>query len=135
MKARILTRAVVPALLLAVLAAGAAAPGRAASPDPISGEWAAAFEFAGGSPFQRTLKLELDGARVSGTAYSPPRREDGTLSGTWEKGELSLAIESERGTMALTGKLKDGTLAGDWDVGHAKGKWSARKRASASRPR
>jgi hypothetical protein len=104
-----------------------AAPPAASRADPISGEWAASFEFAGGSPFTRTLKLRLEGARVSGTAASA-RLGEGTISGTWESGELNLAIEGERGTMALAGTLEGGTLSGDWDVGHAKGKWSARKK-------
>ena len=65
---------------------------------------------------------------MSGTAPSA-RFGDGTISGTWEAGELNLAIEGERGTMALAGALEDGKLSGDWDVGHAKGKWSAKKKS------
>jgi len=121
------------ALLPFVLAAGAAVAAPRSSPAPaaadaISGEWTASFEFSGGSPFKRTLKLELDGTRVSGSAASPPRREDGTVAGTWKAGELSLVIESERGTMTLTGALKQGELVGDWDVGHASGTWSAKRK-------
>ena len=124
MKTRSLMRAVVPALLLLNLPATRAASAQAAAParpaaDPISGEWEAAFEFAGGSPFTRTLKLKLEGTRVTGTAPSP-RFGDGTVTGEWKAGELSLAIEGERGTMAL---------AGDWDVGHASGKWTAKRAA------
>lgn len=127
METRIPRRAFLQALLLVALAATAGAPVVAAA-DAISGEWAAAFELAGGSPFTRTLKLKLVGARVSGSSASSARREDGTVTGTWEEGELQLAIESERGTMTLTGSLKDGRLVGDWDVGHASGKWSAKRR-------
>lgn len=135
MKTMVLTRAVVAALLLLALPATRAASGQAAGParpaaDPISGEWAAAFEFAGGSPFTRTLKLKLEGTRVTGTAPSPSFG-DGTVTGEWKSGELSLAIEGERGTMALAGALKDGVLAGDWDVGHASGKWTAKRAAPA----
>jgi hypothetical protein len=121
--------AVVLALALPVVLAAAAQapPPKGAKADPISGEWAATFELAGGSPFSRTLKLELEGTHVAGTATSA-RLGDGTISGTWEAGELNLAIEGERGTMALAGALKDGKLSGDWDVGHAKGKWSAKKK-------
>jgi hypothetical protein len=131
METSILTRAVVPALPLVVLEATRAASGQAAAParpaaDPISGEWAAVFEFAGGSPFTRTLKLKLEGTRVFGTAPSA-RFGDGTVTGEWKAGELSLAIEGERGTMALVGALKDGALAGDWDVGHASGQWTAKR--------
>jgi hypothetical protein len=126
------TRAIAAAALALALpgmlwAAGQTTPPRAAKADPISGEWVASFEFAGGSPFTRTLKLALEGTSVSGTATSA-RVGDGTVSGTWEKGELNLAIEGERGTMALAGALADGKLSGDWDVGHAKGKWSAKKK-------
>ena len=104
---------------------GKSSPPRAA--DPISGQWSASFEFAGGSPFTRTLKLKLEGKKVSGTAESSHSGAD-TITGTWEAGELNLAIEGERGTMALTGRLKDGKLAGAWDVGHAKGKWEAKRK-------
>ena len=132
MKKRARTRAIVAAVLALALpgmlwAAGQTAPPKAAKADPISGEWTASFELAGGSPFTRTLKLALEGTRVSGTATSA-RVGDGTVSGTWEKGELNLAIEGERGTMALAGALENGKLRGDWDVGHAKGKWSAKKK-------
>jgi hypothetical protein len=139
MKTMVLTRAVAPALLLLALpatrvaSAQSAAPARSAT-DPISGEWAAAFEFAGGSPFTRTLKLKLEGTRVTGTAPSP-RFGDGTVTGEWKAGELSLAIEGERGTMALAGTLKDGVLAGDWDVGHASGKWTAKRAVPAKSAR
>ncbi len=139
MRTRNRTRVVVGAMLALALpampaAAGQAPPPKAAKADPISGEWTATFELAGGSPFTRTLKLELAGARVSGTATSA-RLGDGTVSGTWEAGELNLAIEGERGTMALAGALKDGKLSGDWDVGHAKGKWSAKKKPVEERQR
>jgi hypothetical protein len=127
------TRAIVAAVLTLALpalleAAGQTTPPKAAKADPISGEWVASFEFAGGSPFTRTLKLTLEGTHVSGTATAARVGGDGTVSGTWEKGELNLAIEGERGTMALAGALEDGKLSGDWDVGHAKGKWSAKKK-------
>lgn len=130
MRARPNVQAVLVALLAVALGAAAAASeveSRAA--DPISGEWQAAFELAGGSPFTRTLKLTLEGTRVSGSAGSS-RGDDGTITGSWEAGELNLAIESERGTMALSGALKQGRLTGDWDVGHARGSWTAKKRSS-----
>jgi len=133
MRAQTRTRTLVAAMLALALpamtaAAGQASPPKGAKADPISGEWAATFELAGGSPFTRTLKLELEGTRVSGTATSA-RLGDGTISGTWEAGELNLAIEGERGTMALAGALEDGKLSGDWDVGHARGKWLAKKKS------
>jgi hypothetical protein len=123
-----LIRAVVPVLLAIAPAASAQPTSPVPAPgDAISGEWAGAFELVGRAPFTRTLKLKLEGTRVSGSATSPGR-DDGTVSGTWEKGELNLAIESERGTMALTATLKEGRLSGDWDVGHASGKWSAKRK-------
>ena len=139
MRAQTRTRTLMAAMLALALpamtaAAGQTSPPKGAKADPISGEWAATFELAGGSPFTRTLKLELEGTRVSGTATSA-RLGDGTISGTWEAGELNLAIEGERGTMALAGAHKDGKLSGDWDVGHARGKWSAKKKSVEGRQR
>lgn len=134
MRTRMLRRALLALLPVALAAAAAAAaatpqgPPAPAAADAIAGEWAGTFEFTGGTPFMRTLKLELEGTRVSGIALSSQRREDGTITGTWEAGELSLVIESERGTMTLTGGLKEGRLVGDWDVGHASGKWSAKRK-------
>jgi hypothetical protein len=132
MRMRMLVAALLALALPATQAAGQATPPKPAKVDPISGEWAASFEFAGGNPFTRTLKLELEGTRVSGTARDA-RLGDGTISGTWQAGELNVAIEGERGTMALAGALKDGKLSGDWDVGHAKGKWSATKKQAGER--
>lgn len=132
MRAKLYTQAVALALLMVALPANLAASsqGKSSTPraaDPISGQWGASFEFSGGSSFTRTLKLKLAGKKVSGTADSSHSGAD-TITGTWEAGELNIAIEGERGTMALTGKLKDGKLIGDWDVGHAKGKWEAKKK-------
>jgi hypothetical protein len=132
MRVRLYVQAVVLALLAVALPANLAASTQrksstAGAADPISGRWSASFEFAGGNPFAQTLRLKLEGKKVSGSTEAS-HTGGGTITGTWEAGELNIAIEGERGTMALTGRLKEGKLAGDWDVGHAKGKWEAKKK-------
>ena len=132
MRIKFIAQAVVLALLTAVLPASLAGPiqGKTSAPrpaDPISGNWSASFEFDGGRSFTRTLDLKLQGKKVSGTAGSSQAGAD-PIIGTWEAGELNIVIEGERGTMALTGRLTEGRLAGVWDVGHAKGKWEAKRK-------
>jgi hypothetical protein len=95
--------------------------------DPISGQWKGSFETQdGGTSFAITLDLKLDGERVTGTSESPVG--SGTVTGSWKAGELNVAIETDHGTLAMTGALKDGLLFGQWDAGHAQGKWEARKK-------
>ncbi|HEY7546408.1 MAG TPA: hypothetical protein VID27_16080 [Blastocatellia bacterium] len=97
-------------------------------PDPISGEWKGSFELqSGGDSFAITLKMKLNGDRVTGTSDSD-HGGAGTITGSWKSGELNIAIETDHGTLALTGALKDGRLFGDWDAGHAQGRWEARKK-------
>ncbi len=96
--------------------------------DPISGEWRGSFETQdGATTFTVTLKLKLNGDKVTGTGNSD-RAGAGTITGSWASNELNIAIETDHGTLALTGALKDGTLFGEWDAGHAQGRWEARKK-------
>ncbi|MEW6209604.1 MAG: hypothetical protein AB1631_14650 [Acidobacteriota bacterium] len=96
--------------------------------DPISGQWKGSFETQdGGTSFVVTLNLKLEGDRVTGTSEST-HGGAGTVTGSWKSGELNVAIESDHGTLALSGVLKDGVLSGQWDAGHAQGKWEARKK-------
>lgn len=96
--------------------------------DPVSGEWKGAFETQdSGISFAITLNLKLNGDKVTGTSESP-HGGAGTITGSWKSGELNIAIETDHGTLALTGALKNGLLFGEWSAGHAEGKWEAKKK-------
>jgi hypothetical protein len=98
----------------------------AGSADPISGEWDASAEIQGSAvPF--TIKLKLEGSRVTGESNST----QGTMpveEGSWIDGKLSLTFSAPSGPIVLTGVLKDGKLVGEYELaGQMKGKWEAKK--------
>jgi hypothetical protein len=106
-------------------AAPAAAP--AAGGDPISGEWDATAD-AGGTSLPFTLKLKLDGDKVTGTSESA--QGTATLSkGSFAANKLSFNLDTPNGAIAMTALLKDGKLVGDFDfAGQMTGKWEAKKK-------
>lgn len=118
-------------------AMGASAPassvGAAAKPaapvptgDPISGEWDAAAD-ANGTQFPFTLKLKLEGDKVTGSSDS----SQGTapLKGTFAADKLSFTLDTGNGLITMTGMVKDGKVAGDFDfAGQMTGKWEAKKK-------
>jgi len=99
----------------------------AAGGDPLSGDWDASADAQGTSiPF--TLKLKLDGDKVTGTSESP----QGSLpisKGTFAAGKLSFSLDTPQGSIGLTGTVKDGKIVGDFDfAGQMTGKWEAKKK-------
>ena len=120
-----LKRAGMAAAAAPVSAAGGSSA--SASPDPISGEWDAVADAAGTS-FPFTLKLKLDGDKVSGSSDSA----QGTAplsKGTFSGNKLSFSLETGNGAIAMTAMLKDGKLNGDFDfAGQMTGKWEAKKK-------
>ena len=106
-------------------AAPAAAP--AAGGDPISGEWDATAD-AGGTSLPFTLKLKLDGDKVTGTSESA--QGTATLSkGSFAANKLSFNLDTPNGAIVMTALLKDGKLVGDFDfAGQMTGKWEAKKK-------
>lgn len=104
----------------------AAAQPVSAGGDSISGEWETNF-VAQGTSAPATLKLKLDGDKVSGTFVSPHLGE-GVIVGSWKADELSLTMDSSHMTAAITGKLKDGKLLGSFESGAMKGTWEAKKK-------
>ncbi len=109
-------------------AAGNAAPTAVSnSADPISGDWEATLE-AQGTAVPVTLKLKLDGDKVTGTSESE-HLGPGTLSkGSWAANKLSFTMDSAGMSIAVSGMLKDGKLAGEFDAGALKGIWQAKKK-------
>src|SRR5262249_22614180 len=115
----------------AATAAGGAAAAKPAPPappaaggDPISGEWDATAD-AGGTSLPFTLKLKLEGDKVTGTSESA--QGSAALSkGSFAGNKLSFSLDTPNGAIAMTALLKDGKLVGDFDfAGQMTGKWEA----------
>ena len=98
-----------------------------AAGDPITGDWDGTAD-AGGTTIPFTLKLRLDGDKVSGSSTS----DQGTASlsnGKWDGNKLSFSLETPNGAITMTGTVKDGQINGDFDfAGQMTGKWSAKKK-------
>jgi hypothetical protein len=122
-----LKKAVVAATTPAAPTATPASPAPAAAGDFVSGEWDGAAD-AQGTAIPFTLKLKLEGDKVTGTSESA----QGALpisKGTFIAGKLSFSLETPNGAIGLTGVIKDGKIVGDYDfAGQMTGKWEATKK-------
>ena len=104
----------------------AAAPAATAG-DPISGEWDASAE-VNGSSFPFTLKLKLEGDKVTGSSDSAQGSAP-VSKGTWSGNKLSFSLDTGNGLIGMTAAIKDGKLLGDFDfAGQMTGKWEATKK-------
>ncbi|HEY3136858.1 MAG TPA: hypothetical protein VGL29_12585 [Blastocatellia bacterium] len=116
-------------------AAAASAPsdsgtGKAAAPaagDPVSGDWDAVAD-AGGTQFPFTLKLKLEGDKVTGSSDSA--QGSAPLSkGSFAANKLSFTLDTPNGAITMTAMVKDGKMTGDFDfAGQMTGKWEAKKK-------
>jgi hypothetical protein len=99
----------------------------AAGGDPISGDWDGSAD-AGGMTIPFTLKLKLEGNKVTGTSTSD--QGSATISnGKWDGNKLSFSLDTPQGAITMTGVVKDGKIAGDFDFsGQMTGKWEAKKK-------
>lgn len=119
------------AMVAAAPASSVGAPAAAAAPaaagDPISGEWDAAAD-AGGTSFPFTLKLKLEGDKVTGSSDSA--QGSAALSkGTFVGDKLTFTLDTPNGAIGFTATLKDGKIMGDFDfAGQMTGKWEASKK-------
>jgi hypothetical protein len=113
------------------MAAAAAPAGTPSAPatagDPITGEWDASAD-AQGTAIPFTLKLKLEGDKVTGTSDSA--QGSAPLSkGTFAAGKISFSLDTPNGAIGFTGTLKEGKLVGDFDfAGQMTGKWEAKKK-------
>ncbi|MFY9610663.1 MAG: hypothetical protein WAU45_18885 [Blastocatellia bacterium] len=110
--------------------ASAASGGSAAVPaagDVVSGDWDASAD-AQGTAIPFTLKLKLDGDKVTGTSDSA--QGSAPLSkGTYAAGKLSFTLDTPNGAIGMTGMIKDGKIVGEFDfAGQMTGKWEATKK-------
>ena len=107
-----------------------AAPKKESAPaagDPLTGEWDAAADAQGTSiPF--TLKLKLEGDKVSGTSESAQGAVP-LSKGSWTANKLSFTMDTPNGSIGMTATIKDGKLVGEFDfAGQMTGKWEATKK-------
>lgn len=102
----------------------AAAPGAG---DVVSGDWDASAD-AQGTAIPFTLKLKLEGDKVTGTSDSA--QGSAPLSkGTYSAGKLSFTLDTPNGAIGMTGMVKDGKIVGEFDfAGQMTGKWEATKK-------
>lgn len=106
---------------------GAKPAAPAAGGDPISGEWAAAAD-ANGTQFPFTLKLKLEGDKVTGSSDSDQGSAP-VSKGSWVGNKLSFTLDTPNGAITFTATLKDGKISGDFDfAGQMTGKWEAKKK-------
>ena len=119
------------AMVASAPASSAGAPASPSAPategDPISGEWDATAD-AGGTTLPFTLKLKLEGDKVTGSSDSA--QGAATVSkGTYAGNKLSFTLDTANGAIGMTAMLKDGKLVGDFDfAGQMTGKWEASKK-------
>lgn len=96
--------------------------------DLISGNWTTSLVAAGNSTFTLTMKLKLEGDKLTGS-YESDHVGSGKISkGTWAANKLSLTLETNHGPITLTGDLKQGKLAGKFNSGPMQGTWQANKK-------
>lgn len=99
----------------------------AAGGDPVTGDWDATAD-VGGTSLPFTMKLKLEGDKVTGSTESA----QGSVpisKGSFVGDKLSITIDTPNGAVVLTGIVKDGKLAGDFDfAGQMQGKWEAKKK-------
>lgn len=108
---------------------GAAKPagGAPAAGDPVSGDWEATAD-AGGTSLPFTLKLKLEGDKVTGSSESA-QGSVALSKGTFANNKLSFSLETPNGAIGMTGTVKDGKIVGDFDfAGQMTGKWEATKK-------
>lgn len=111
-------------------ASPAAAPKTESAPmagDPLSGDWDASAD-AQGTAIPFTLKLKLDGDKVTGSSESA-QGAVALSKGTWTANKLSFTLDTPNGAIGMTATIQGGKLVGEFDfAGQMTGKWEATKK-------
>lgn len=111
----------------ASMTAATPAPAAPAAGDPLSGDWDASAD-ASGTAIPFTLKLKLDGDKVTGSSESAQGSVP-VSKGTWVGNKLTFSLDTPNGSIGMTAMIKDGKLVGDFDfAGQMTGKWEATKK-------
>jgi hypothetical protein len=103
-----------------------AAPAAVAG-DPITGEWDCSAD-ANGSAVPFTLKIKLEGDKVTGTSEGGQGAAP-ISAGSFSAGKLSFSLDVGGTVVKMTGMVKEGKVAGDFDFGgQMTGKWEGKKK-------
>lgn len=98
------------------------------SSDPVSGEWNVTF-YVHEMKTPAKFNIKLDGAKVTGTAYSDHTGPGTIRDGRYADGKLSFTLDfAKHESIAVTGALKDGTLTGEFTTEGFTDKWEATKK-------
>jgi hypothetical protein len=96
--------------------------------DPISGAWDVSF-FVNGKAHPSTFDLKLEGAKVTGTAFSDHTGPGTVRDGSWSEGKLSFTLDFKKHeSIAVKGALKDGKLAGEFTTEGFTSDWEAKRK-------
>jgi len=120
---------------LVVLAIGAFALGRGASPaaGPLTGTWEGVAH-ATDSEENFTMTLQQTGDQVKGSISTQNGGHLDITSGSFKNNALEIRCQTPDAKYVVTGKLKDGELSGDWSKDEdQKGTWEA-KRSAGEKP-
>lgn len=110
--------------------AKSADPSKERSPsdtDPLLGEWEAVVT-GQDTKAPVSLKLKLEGSKVTGTTDSSHLGQGTIVDGAWENNKLSFTINIPGASIMLKGELKDGKLVGEFRSGEMSGTWEAKKK-------
>lgn len=93
--------------------------------DPITGEWNVTF-YVHEMKTPATFTFKLDGAKLTGTAYSEHTGPGTIRDGKWVGGKVSFTLDfAKHESITVTGELKDGGLAGQFTTEGFTDKWEA----------
>ena len=96
--------------------------------DPISGAWDVSF-FVNGKAHPSTFDLKLEGAKVTGTAFSDHTGPGTLRDGTWSDGKLSFTLDFKKHeSIAIKGTLKGEKLAGEFTTEGFTSNWEASRK-------
>jgi len=98
--------------------------------DPISGEWDLLF-FVQGTTTRGTLKLKLDGEKITGTVASAHTGPGTVSKGSWADNKLNLTLDfKSHESIDISGSLKDGKLSGEFRTEGFVSNWEATKKGA-----
>ena len=93
--------------------------------DPITGEWNVTF-YVHEMKTPASFTFKLDGAKLTGSAYSEHTGPGTIRDGKWTNGKLSFTLDfAKHESIVVTGELKDGGLAGQFTTEGFSDKWEA----------
>jgi hypothetical protein len=97
--------------------------------DPISGACEVS-SFVNGKAHPSTFDLKLEGAKVTGTAFSDHTGPSTVRDGSWSDGKLSFTLDFKKHeSIVVKGALKDGKLAGEFTTEGFTSNWEARRKS------